>query len=118
MVPVNKIEEAKVILAEAADYIAEHGWTQGDYRDDATGGVCALGAIWSTRDGILTVDEDDGRHKFLASIDVCDKALVLLSQHLNVGPPGAWGAHVPNWNDQPERTAEDVILALKGAANA
>lgn len=111
-------QEAREILAEAAEYIAEHGWNQGGYVDKETGGVCALGAIWSARDGVLftktyATDPETGRYQdsqYLKEIRACNSALFLLTQHLG-------STHIPSWNDMPERTAEDVILALKGAAH-
>lgn len=107
-------------LAAAAEYISEHGHTKGDYFEGNAsllvgGGMfartrgalpsaavqgraaCALGAIWATADTVETAREADTRF------------------HVFLSPSKTW-TPVGAWNDEPERTAEDVILALKEAA--
>lgn len=94
--------EAADVLRDAAEYIGEYGWIQGDLEDQFTGSVCALGAITrAMRDGW----NDHG-------------ALEALRRHLGLAPQTRdFILHpVARWNDEKERTAEDVILAMKRAA--
>lgn len=84
---------AKTLL-KAADYIEKHGWCQGKWRNDA-GEVCAYGAISSVeRCGLVR-----------------SGAAWRLGRFLNV-------VSVAGWNDQPDRTKEEVIAALRAAAEA
>jgi hypothetical protein len=90
------------VLRDAAEYIGEHGWIQGDLEDDATGSVCAIGAINRV--------QDNGWHDH--------GALEALRAYLRLPPQVRdFILHpVAVWNDEKERTAEDVILAMKRTA--
>ncbi len=101
------------MLQEAADYLAEHGWCQGNFFEnndeslDVCAGrgnaACAIGALHAVRVRklrVLGVPVYTG---------IVGDAAGLLSTYLDYIP-------VPAWNDDPERTAEDVILALRRAA--
>lgn len=87
---------AQETLKAAAEYISEHGWTQGEMsaRD---GSVCAAGAIAAVS------GYDNGR----------SAARGAFSGYLY--HTEGWSS-IADWNDQPDRTAEDVILTLKRAA--
>jgi hypothetical protein len=80
-------------LKAAAEYISEHGWTQGMMREK-DGSVCAAGALLA-----VSGYESAGREAFTGYL-----------YHT-----GGW-VNVADWNDQPDRTAEEVILTLKRAA--
>jgi hypothetical protein len=97
---VNDNKGAAKILRDAAEYIGEHGWIQGDLEDEATGSVCALGAINNV---VLNGWNDCG-------------ALVALTAHLGLDPTPGFLHPIAKWNDAKERTAEDVILAFKRTA--
>jgi hypothetical protein len=81
-------------LKAAAEYISGHGWTQ-DRMEGRDGSTCALGAILNACYG----DED-----------AYGQAVARLNRHIR--------SHVAisDWNDAPGRTAEEVILTLKRAA--
>src|SRR4051812_17319567 len=98
-------ETPQEVLREAADYIGEHGWTQGSYRD-YDGGVCALGAIASVTGSVVL--DCNGDLAALYASDLGDQAVKILKASLSPGKK--WPRSVPNWNDDPGRTAEDVIL--------
>lgn len=95
-------------LRAAAEYISEHGWCQGaTFEGDlgqwmalrTTPPACALGA--------LSIGTGQGfRYEMFFS------ARKLLAKA--AGLPN--GSAIPSWNDHPSQTAEDVILALKQAA--
>lgn len=74
-------------LRAAADYMAQHGWTQNSERDDETGAVCLTGAI---------------RH---CSPDPGD--FYLIRGFLRRSERGE------DWNDDPERTQDEVLEVLR-----
>jgi hypothetical protein len=85
--------DVQATLKAAAEYISEHGWTQGMMREK-DGSVCAAGALL-----VVSGSESAGREAFTGYL-----------YHT-----GGW-VNVADWNDQPDRTAEEVILTLKRAA--
>ena len=84
-------------LERAADYILVHGLAKGWFQNEH-GSYCALGAI----------NEVTARgYSFISEF-----AMYTLSQHLlSMGYKS-----VPEWNDHPDRTKEEVVQALRGAA--
>ena len=95
------------VLRGAMEYITPEGtWIQGDLFREATPsigrprGYCASGAISCSvqnlglPNGILT--------------DVWRGSLDALRQAIG-------SEHIPDWNDNPSRTQEDVLLAFKRA---
>ena len=76
-----KISEA---CYAAADYIREHGWTQGKLRDNY-GRVCLIGAM--------------------GSMHICDLFAPAFHKHFGIGP--VW------FNDKECRSADDAIAALE-----
>lgn len=92
------LNPAKDILLRAADLLEKHGHIK-DRLGNPSIGMCANGAIW------YAVKEET--ESYLAGVNA-------LSTHL--------GLHnfmlIPEWNNAPERTAEEVITAMKEAANA
>jgi len=120
------------ILRAAADYIAEHGWTKGAY--EMNGEVCTEGAFikvlgirqplfaWS---GAMNEAKKAAELRLLRSLAKRDElpttayappysevSLIWLVEHGNISPESA----VCAWNDCMARTKEDVLLALKVAA--
>ncbi|MEU3052241.1 DUF6197 family protein [Streptomyces griseus] len=119
---------ARERLAAAAEHLSTHGWHQGDIyapgEDDQypatmkqydewtkTARSCALGAIQACGE---------------RSYHLESTAANLLREHLGLGFGRGLGEDgnsmifqdpIAVWNDDPSRTAEDVILAMKGAAN-
>ena len=95
------------VLDLAADIIEEQGWTQGpdgwpDNPDD-TGPVCIEGALTRAM----------GLDYFADCAKVVESpAMRVLSAHL-----GRALIHPFEWNDQEGRTAEEVIAALREAAD-
>lgn len=87
------------ILLRAAELIGERGWAQGALADAETGGLCLRGAMK------LASNEAHVPTMFVA---------MAFNQWLlaNEGT-----ADVPGWNDEPCRSAEDVVLALKRSAS-
>ena len=80
-------------LNAAADYIEEHGWCQTVLRDGER--VCVIGAIRAVHKG--------------RSLEPRDPVYGLLRER--IGPD-----NIVAWNDDPGRTVEDVLAALRGAA--
>jgi len=115
-------EEAKELLTRAANYLAEHGHTKGAFEVD-DGAVCADGALqkvcsyyesnaptvmYTAREllAFQMAKEDpktDGYLKRWLRYGAVSRADVFLY--------AIWG-----YNDRDETTAEDVVLAMKRAA--
>lgn len=83
-------------LLKAAQIIRERGWCQRVGRE-ADGRVCALGAI-----------AEATRHTIVEVI-MCSPVAARLRKHIS-------GRTISDWNDEPGRTAGDVIAALETAA--
>lgn len=82
------------VLREAARILMRDGWTQKTTRN-ADGQRCVAGAL---RDAMGLQTPQSVRYE-------AERTLALFV-----------GTAITTWNDAPERTAEDVILALKRAA--
>jgi hypothetical protein len=102
------------ILRDAAQYLAEHGWFQGDMfaaPDQPTSRACALGAI-----RMSTVDVGT---EFVTAARVFADFLV---RNLGASDPDRHTGVcreediVSGWNDDPDRLVSEVIAALCAAA--
>lgn len=97
---------AKALL-DAADYIEQNGHAKRSYYEHVVGGgdvpprACVVGAL-----------------KLFASNDVYDQAVKRLSEHISDGL--SLTSHkrlsIYIWNDARERTANEVISAMRSAA--
>jgi hypothetical protein len=85
------------VLRKAAEILGERGWCQRSSMDDQ-GHLCALGALGVASRAI--------------SPSAYTKAGAALARHLCIESR----YDIPEWNDVQGRTAEDVILAMKRAA--
>lgn len=94
-------------LRAAADVLERDGWIRGSLHKLAScgGGHCALGAIH-----VATGVVDDWGEEAQTAYQRAADAERLLTRHLNIGP-------LPAWNDRPGRTADEVIAALRDAAD-
>ncbi|MGC5333041.1 DUF6197 family protein [Micromonospora sp. DT62] len=115
------------LLRMAALYLRRHGWTQGIYyatTDALTSPACAVGAIGMACAGkplmhpvlLSSADENTYRQSIAALVDYLDAFAPifhidedghLLDEHTSPY----------SWNDDPGRTAEQVITALEKAAD-
>jgi putative intracellular protease/amidase len=89
------------VLDRAADVIAERGHCKGDY-EGPDGSVCAIGALLVAIAG-GPADPLNARqfHTYMSARDWASDVV---------------GNAVARWNDAPERTADEVIAALREAA--
>lgn len=104
-----KISEA---LYKAAGHIEEYGWYQGYFWPDHEVGweppyvwgdsCCVLGAI-------AVVEEVD-------PINQDTEAMKFLADHLGLKGVVSGSARVADWNDMSMRTKDEVLTALRGAA--
>lgn len=85
--------KASEVLSKARDVLAELGWHQGDFRDRESGAVCLIGALNLVAPGWF------------------NDAVTPLRDAMGV----TYDIQISVWNDDPSRTYEDVVLALKRA---
>lgn len=104
-------------LREAADYIHAHGWTQGTYADKQTGAVCALGAINRVTDR-TSFGADQATYETMGLGATFGGVRYALRKYLGDMPrrTADTGINIAYWNDQPERTQEQVEQAFRDAA--
>jgi hypothetical protein len=100
------------ILIRAKHELVTRGWHQGFYKSARTGRVCALGAI--------NLAATEGRLWEICRYEpeYDDPAVVAawgLFDEVATGQPAMNGDHVPDWNDAPERTQQEVLDAFDAA---
>lgn len=88
--------ESHPVLKRAGDLIRARGWCQGDFQA-ANGALCALGAIRRASGGDARTEAE--------AVDV------LLERIASVVGHNAFS--VPGWNDQIDRTRDDVLRLLR-----
>jgi hypothetical protein len=102
------------VLNKAADLIEERGWSQGTGWHTALADsvpVCAEGGIW------CATETDNNRRDYAALRAAKGAFRAYLTDrfpehiHPNAGCVIGW-----SWNDDPERTAAEVIEVLRAAA--
>jgi hypothetical protein len=112
------------ILRGAALYLERHGWTQGslfDFTDNTTGTppACARGAIAIAAYGYPTCqpwdEADRPENRDFTAADNAFDDYIDRTYLMGVTDPDA-GLTVVWWNDRDERTAAEVIDALRAAA--
>lgn len=116
-------DNVRDILRDSAEYIAEHGWVQGQSFEGesedvdfswtriaaTTPGACALGSIYYISNRFQFEDMARARIALAATIEGVPPTGSLVQTSIASGV-------VAEWNDRPERSAEDVILMMKKAA--
>lgn len=95
------------VLEAAAKYLEEHGWTQ-DVFVTYDGCACAVGAIRLAAGGGR--HEDDETH--IQTNYLSSTATAAVSKRL------APVSSLLSWNDEPDRTADEVITLLREVAAA
>jgi hypothetical protein len=99
------MDEAKNILVRASEILGERGWIQGEFGDQNKG-YCMAGAARAASYDLY------GDMDYYKRYEIYCEANSLITKYLalNHGCPS-----IARWNDDFERTAEDVIIALKKA---
>ncbi|WP_282204491.1 DUF6197 family protein [Kitasatospora fiedleri] len=104
--PVRERVSVEQVLELAAAYIEVHGHHKGDFGSEKDRSACAVGAIRA-----IVTGRRDVQHP------LADAAVLALSQQL----PDVMAEvleNVAEWNDALERTASEVVRALRAAALA
>ncbi|MFF8831346.1 hypothetical protein [Streptomyces sp. NPDC015131] len=114
------------ILAEGAEYIAEHGHVKGKYFADdvlspyGTPAACAMGAMAAANRNGNWETLENAKEKLAKQIKLDFPDFIKGSHTLaqeRVGVLIDPHAVIAVWNDDPDRTAEEVILTMKKAAH-
>jgi hypothetical protein len=95
-----------IVLLKAANLIREHGLAKHTRQDDQ-GRFCTYGAVATAADGSI-----HGESKLMIST-----MRYLRSYMADIGIERDDG-DIARWNNEPKRTAKQVIAVLEGAANA
>jgi len=96
-----RLDEVGQCLMRAAQIIRERGWCQGVACDE-TGAVCLVGAIYDIREKAADIPYEFAK----SEPEPAYSAYKIMERRNQIGP----------WNDEPRRTAEEVIAALEAAA--
>lgn len=102
-------------LNEAADLLERDGWIQG--RAHKNGGHCVIGAIGIVTGYHLRQPHKDTFNSHAYSLEEehrADMDLVCREFAARIGKFG--GVNIPLWNDDPLRTAEEVVKTVRAAA--
>jgi hypothetical protein len=99
------IGKARKVLVRASEILGERGWIQGEFGDQGKG-YCMAGAARAAVYDLYGVSDYYKRHEIYSEAN----GLIALYLGHNHRCPS-----IARWNDDPARTAEDVILALKKA---
>lgn len=91
--PIEPLEQHEQVLMDAAQIVRSR-WRQGHFGQDGEP-RCAMGAIWEASDKNM-VHEKGPTHLLLFYLD----------------------RSIPDWNDTPGRTADEVASAMESAAMA
>jgi hypothetical protein len=108
--------EVPEILTKAADYIGEHGHHKGGFTH--RGAVCARGAI----NAVLYGDADNCGDDYRAGYDgAADEVAQALADYIGVEAAQTesdihFVLAIGRWNDEPTRTAEEVMAAMRACA--
>jgi hypothetical protein len=118
-----------VILRGAARYLARHDWMQGNYYPLNTASpfppACAVGAMAMAAYGcrhesLYYTGDEQGRRDLGRAVDAFADYLSRLEPTIALTGDEAIDIDLEMspfaWNDDPQRTKEDVILALHAAA--
>lgn len=107
--------QIRVALLRAADYIEQHGWHQGGAykgfcpQGNETPPACAYGAI-----RVALLEDMHVEHVGYANLNA---ACRVVEDYLQL-PEQKHYRRLPLWNDARDRTKDDVIAALRGAAES
>jgi len=102
-----------VVLDDAANLLEKEGvWCQGFIGKEVDGEIvhaCAMGAINVTATGKLSANSiSTPAGDEIRNLNLVSKAYELLSRVVN--------DNIAYWNDTPEQTADDVVTAMRTAA--
>lgn len=106
--------DGRETLRQAAEWLSEHNWVQGGLYERDSGGTVDVG-------NALPADRTE-------VTGACATGAIAAVCGFKTSSNSAWkaaidrlgaligGNLIPDWNDRTERTKEDVILAMKKAA--
>jgi hypothetical protein len=97
------------VLGLAAEVIEQRGWHQGDFQDEATGRVCAAGAIRIAAGGVPFESRREASNAEQAFADC-------LAAHGLVTPGDCPIEVIGTWNDAEDRTVGEVAATLRAVA--
>ncbi|HEX2771489.1 MAG TPA: hypothetical protein VHN18_03545, partial [Micromonosporaceae bacterium] len=115
-------ERPSRLLRDAALYLRRHGWTQGSYyahHNTPTPRACVMGALAMAVFGQPFPTAPYTQPEW-ADYKAAEDALLthLDGIYLSAGDDSYPDPGLGDWNDQPPRTADQVIAALLAAADA
>ncbi len=105
---INVAPTWRTVLLRAADIVRERGLAKWHLEDDL-GRVCVHGAILIATSGDPYGDSQPGS----LEVEACQALCSYLQQS---GAEKIYGYGAAEWNNEPDRTADEVIAALEGAA--
>ena len=91
------------LLLDAANAIEQRGWVQGELCNDKTGAVCTVGALNVAAFGVAFPTGVECHYYLYAVTNFCKTHRI---------------RYIPDWNDEGDRTKEQVVAALRDAAHS
>ena|SRR5665213_2711143 len=89
----------KQILQSAKNILIKYGWIKGKAYDHSTGSYCLAGAVWNSLDGAPYKE-----------------AMALHHEALNtLKSAGEISTEISAWNDEPDRSVDEVFALLDKA---
>jgi hypothetical protein len=123
-----KLEPWQEILLKAADLLERKGWCQNQF--ERLGSHCAVGAIGAAHNSkdnpVINYSLPEPVHQ---SVRILLEAVNNAERQKDMDARTAWQklfgripatklfSSVPEWNDEPERTKEEVVSIMRKAAN-
>ena len=103
--------DERTIVRRAIEILQTDGWTQDAYRNGA-GQYCAIGALTAARGGTVTRGGDGGWNTDVQLTEHSPLARKIEFLLRSAHELEDW-EFIPDWNDHPETTAEQVIATLE-----
>ena len=98
------------IVRNAIQILENDGWTQNAYKN-YSGSYCAIGALTAAWGGDVPMIADDGYSGDIQLTESSGLAQEIANALRDSGAIDQWEM-IPDWNDAPERTQDDVISVL------
>lgn len=116
------MKKTSEILSRASELLDQKGWCQGTLVNDQ-GNMCMMGALSTAMQEDRLTENSPESDDVIFERRISEERAVVQALSLSIYGANAYAFDVictnpiPEWNDRPERSVEDVKLAFKKAIN-